>query len=50
MFICYAWVVECWVIEKKKCTSLDLLSFLLIKYQKKKIYLGLNFVTGKMFP
>lgn len=49
MFICYAWMVECWVIEKM-CTFLDLSSFLQIKYQKEKIYLGLNFVTGKKFP
>lgn len=49
MFICYAWVVECWVIENT-CTFLNLSSFLQIKYQKKKIYLRLNFVTGKKFP
>lgn len=53
MFVCYAWVVECWVTGKKKkqCILFWIVIFSTDeKSEEKKFYLGPNFVTGKTFP
>lgn len=52
MFICCAWVVECWVIEKKNYTFF-FFGFVIFSIEEKseeKLFLGLNFVTGKKVP
>lgn len=49
MFICYAWVVECWVIEKKS-VYIGFVIFSIEEKSEEKLFLGSDFVTGKMFP